>query len=132
MTLWQRFGEDTWVNVDHVEVVRVEEQDDGSWQLTATFASGRVHPLGGHDDRELLVDCTDALLRGQVGDHLGALAATEEDDVAAQVPSEPAVTAEPAVGNRRWWRFWHPGHRPTLGAPDVHVDAAQPQPVAWT
>ena len=126
MTKWERFGEDTWINVDHVEVVRVEEQEDGTWQLTAAFASGRTYPIGGHTDRELLVDCTDAVLRNQVGERL--LDLTDS----ATVPSEPAVevvlqdgivdgalsgalpvgSADEAASpvrhpqSKRSWRFW--------------------------
>ena len=102
MTTWQRFGDGTWVNVDHVEVVRVEEQDNGGWQLTATFTSGRSDPLGAHDNRELLIDCTDALLRGEVGEHLQALTVTRDEPLV--VPE--AADAHPAAARSRGWRFW--------------------------
>jgi hypothetical protein len=122
MTKWQRFGDGTWVNVDHVEVVSVEEQDDGSWRLTATFASGRIHPLGSHEDRDLLVDCTDALLRGEVGEHLRALTDTADEAVMAQT-----LDLQPARAKGRRWRFWRSEHWVPLNAADGHLEAAQPQ-----
>ena len=122
MTTWQRFGDGTWVNVDHLEVVRVEEQDGGSWQLTATFTSGRTHPLGRHDDRDLLVDCTDALLRGEVGEHLGALAGGAE---ASAMPEAPDVHV---VATRTGWRFWRPEHRLPVQKPEAHQEQVELQP----
>ena len=102
MAKWQRFGDGTWVNVDQVEVVRVEEQDDGGWQLVATFSSGSTFPLGSHVDRGLLVDCTDVLLRDEVGEHLRAA-------------THPAGSTTPTMGDAqpvavkgRGWRFWRP------------------------
>lgn len=123
MTTWQRFGDGTWVNVDHLEVVRVEEQDGGSWQLTATFTSGRTHPLGSHDDRDLLVDCTDALLRGEVGRHLGALAGGAEPNV---TPDAPDVQV--AAARRRGWRFWRPENHVPAQGPEAHPDQVELQP----
>jgi hypothetical protein len=123
MTKWQRFGDGTWVNVDHVEVVSVEEQDDGSWRLTATFASGRIHPLGSHEDRDLLVDCTDALLRDEVGQHLRALIDAPDETVMTQT-----LDPQPAAAKHRSWRFWRSGNRPLLNAADGDPDAAQLQP----
>lgn len=120
MTTWQRFGDGTWVNVDHLEVVRVDEQDDGSWQLTATFTSGHTHPLGSHANRELLVDCTDALLRGEVGEHLEALTDSADLELAAS-GLQPAAAAEP-----RGWRFWRSSRRQTLRAADGHPGPAVP------
>lgn len=107
MTKWQRFGDRTWVNVDHVEVVQVDEQEDGGWQLMAVFASGHTHPLGSHADRDLLVDCTDALLRGEVGEHLRALADTGAEpstEAGMQPAPDPAMQPEAAPAKRRrWW-----------------------------
>lgn len=134
MTKWQRFGDGTWVNVDHVEIVRVEEQENGGWQLTATFASGTTHPLGSHDDRDLLADCTDALLRGEVGEHLRASLTTDpvEDSAAAQVPdggvTQVPVAAMTGAPKRARWRFWRSEDRPAHG-PDARPDAVQPQPI---
>lgn len=98
MTKWERFGDDTWINVDHVEVVRVEAQEDGRWQLTAAFSSGRSYPIGSHEDRELLTECTDALLRGQVGERLGELAGAADETAAEPVPVDQG-----AVAGSRWW-----------------------------
>lgn len=122
MTKWQRFGDDTWVNVDHVEVVGVEELDDGGWQLTATFTSGRAHPLGRHDDRHLLIDCTDVLLRGEVGDHLRALAAGPGD-----TPTAQAADPRSAGQRRRWW-FARPRQQAPISAMDPNPDSVRPQP----
>lgn len=120
MTKWQRFGESTWVNVDHVEVVRVDEQEEGGWQLTAVFASGRTHPLGCHADRDLLVECTDAVLRDQVGEHLLTLVATEQPAAAGSADPEPAPAAP------RRWRFWRSGRALSASA-DAHP-APEPLP----
>jgi hypothetical protein len=119
MTTWQRFGDGTWVNVDHVEVVRVEEQDDGGWQLTATFTSGRSDPLGAHDNRELLIDCTDALLRGEVGEHLQALTVPPDTTLVSQTP-EP----QPVAAKSRNWRFWRSGESSALQPADGPADQA--------
>lgn len=124
MTTWQRFGDGTWVNVDHLEVVRVEEQDGGSWQLTATFTSGRTHPLGSHEDRDLLVDCTDALLRGEVGEHLGALAGAADTDMMAEAPDVRVAAAK-----SRGWRFWRPEHRRPAQGLEAQADHVGFQPV---
>lgn len=130
MTTWQRFGDGTWVNVDHLEVVRVDEQDDGTWQLTATFTSGHTHPLGSHTNRDLLVDCTDALLRGEVGEHLEALTDSAEPEPAAPelgAPEPAAPELQPAVpAGRRSWRFWRSGPRPALTVADGPLDPAVP------
>lgn len=133
VTKWERFGDDTWINVDHVEVLRVEEQEDGRWQLMAAFASGRSYPIGSHDDREMLAECTDAVLRGRVGERLLDLAAGA-DEVAPVIP-EPAATqpaaegvglgavasvpvgSSPVIGANkapRKWRFWRSA--PAAGA----------------
>lgn len=102
MAKWQRFGDGTWVNVDHVEVVRVEEDDDGGWQLTASFASGSTHALGRADGRELLVDCTDVLLRDEVGEHLRALTDTPD------TPGTPVTPVTPAMsGASAEWATFH-------------------------
>ena len=124
MTTWQRFGDGTWVNVDHVEVVRVEEQDNGGWQLTATFTSGRSDPLGTHDNRELLIDCTDALLRGEVGEHLQALTVTQDESI---VPEAPA--AHPVAAKSRSWRFWRSEQPAPLHSADGPADQATLLPV---
>ena len=115
MANWQRFGDGTWVNVDQVEVVRIDEQAEGGWQLTAAFASGRTHPLGSHADRDLLVDCTDVLLRGEVGEHLRALA-----DPAGESVSDPTLEPELVPAFHRRWRFWRSGPRPSSGLLDGH------------
>lgn len=119
MTTWQRFGDGTWVNVDHVEVVRVEEQEDGGWQLTATFTSGRSDPLGAHDNRELLIDCTDALLRGEVGEHLQALTVTPDEPLVAQ-----AAEPDPVAAKSRGWRFWRSELPAALHSADGPADQA--------
>jgi len=119
MTTWQRFGDGTWVNVDHVEVVRVEEQDSGGWQLTATFTSGRTDPLGSHANRELLIDCTDALLRGEVGEHLHALAVTPDES-----PVPEAADARPVAARSRSWRFWRSGQPSPLHPAEGPADQA--------
>lgn len=128
MTKWQRFGDDTWVNVDHVEVVRVEEQEDGSWQLTAAFASGQTHPLGSHPDRDLLLECTDVLLRDEVGAQLRALTDTVEETVVAPVVDpDPEIVPVPAK-RMRWW-LRRSGSRASVSA-DSHPDTIRPQPAA--
>ena len=126
MAQWQRFGDGTWVNVDQVEVLQVDEpvRGEDGWQLTATFASGRTHPLGTHANRELLIDCTDAFLGGEVGSHLRALAEPSDDtSVVSSLDPEPAVT-------RRRWIFWRSDGEATLNAADTRPDALQPQPTA--
>ena len=123
MTTWQRFGDGTWVNVDQLEVVRVEEQEGGGWQLTAAFTSGRTHPLGSHDDRDLLIDCTDALLRGEVGRHLGALAGAGDTPVVPEVPD-----VQVAATRRRVWRFWRSEVVPSMHAAEAHPDQVELQP----
>lgn len=126
MTSWQRFGDGTWVNVDHVEVVRVEEQDDGSWQLVAAFASGRVHPLGSHEDRDLLLDATDVVLRGEVGERLRPGADTDDQAAVAVVetadpePVAPVASVAPVAARRKRWWFGRsdsrsPGSAQTVG-----------------
>jgi hypothetical protein len=129
VTKWERFGDDTWINTDHVEVVRVEEQEDGRWQLTAAFTSGRTYPIGSHEDRDLLADCTDALLRGHVGERLLDLAGVEDAEsclseaLASEAEDSEATESEATLGaeaalvaqaveapfgmvapaKRRWW-----------------------------
>jgi hypothetical protein len=129
VTKWERFGDDTWINIDHVEVVRVEEHDDGQWTLSAAFASGRTYPLGVHEDRELLAECTDVVLRGQASDVVRAAAATEREQPVHSTEPEESIAA-PEVGDslaamglqdpapipaantelpaKRGWRFWRP------------------------
>lgn len=126
MTQWQRFGDGTWVNVDHVEVLQVEEPepDESGWQLTAIFASGRTHPLGRHDDRGLLIDCTDAFLGGEVGSHLRALADTSDETPTSTVARGP----EPVTASRRRWLFWRPAGVSASSTPDAHPDVLHPQP----
>lgn len=122
MTKWERFGDDTWINVDHVEVVRVEEQEDGRWELTAAFASGRTYPIGSHEDREMLAACTDALLRDQVSERLLDLTddtaeadgADKADESLAADVILPANAAQSAGGpvpaeRTKWWRRLLPG-----------------------
>lgn len=99
VTKWERFGDDTWINVDHVEVLRVEEQEDGRWQLIAAFTSGRSYPVGSHEDRELLADCTDMLLRGQISDRLRVLTGPDEDGAGDAVPEATGqAIPDPAEG----------------------------------
>lgn len=151
MAKWQRFGDGTWVNVDQVEVVRVEEDDEGAgWKLTATFASGAVYALGSAEDRDMLVDCTDVLLRDEVGDHLRALAempdmpetpnaidALDTPDVIDLRDESPilapAPAAAPAFARGRGWRFWRTANQdtPALDLADSpgQADGVQLQPV---
>lgn len=103
MTTWERFGDDTWINVDHVEVVKVEQQEDGRWQLIAAFTSGRTYPIGIHDDRELLAECTDAILRGQVGERLRDLTAPDAGDGETATPGLTPVATPEQPRKRRWW-----------------------------
>lgn len=144
MAKWQRFGDGTWVNVDQVEVVRVEEDGGGAgWKLIATFASGATYALGSAADREMLVDCTDVLLRDEAGDHLRALAEMPDTVDALDTPDvfeapdvidlrddSPilAPAAAPARARGRGWRFWRPA---THTAPALeHADApGQPEGV---
>ena len=157
MAKWQRFGDGTWVNVDQVEVVRVEEDGDGpGWKLAATFASGATYALGSAEDREMLVDCTDVLLRDEVGDHLRALAEMPDAFDALDAPEAPdaldtfetpdvidlrddspilapAPAAAPAFARGRGWRFWRPGGHvaPALERADSpgQADGVHLQPV---
>ena len=106
MAKWQRFGDDTWVNVDQVEVLRIEEDEDGRWQLTAAFSSGRAYPVGAHDDRQLLADCTDALIRGEVSDRLRVWAEESSDQTAEEpVPAAESVDEPAEPVKSRWWHI---------------------------
>ncbi len=100
MTKWQRFGDSTWVNVDEVEVLRIDEQEDGRWQLTADFASGRSYAVGSHDDRQLLADCTDSLIRGEVSERLRAWANETDAD-----PTNHAMDGQSHPAKAKWWWF---------------------------
>lgn len=135
MTKWERFGDDTWINIDHVEVMRVEAQEDGRWILSAAFASGRTHLLGGADDRDLLAECTDVVLRGGASDVVRAAAENEPEvsaGMTAETVAEPheeryADPEQPAP--KRGWRFWRPSNGVTPGLPEGRADAG-PLPVS--
>lgn len=127
VTKWERFSDDTWINVDHVEVMRVEEQEDGRWILSAAFSSGRTHPLGSSDDRELLAECTDVVLRGGASD-VAKAAAEKEPEVSATMTAEPRVEPERPVP-KRGWRFWRPASQGTPGVPEGRAEAG-PLPVS--
>lgn len=111
MTKWQRFGDSTWVNVDQVEILRIEEQQDGRWQLTADFASGRSYPVGSHEDGQLLADCTDALMRGEMSDRLRAWA-SETDEA----PSNDTMHGQTEPVKAKRWRLKRPRRERAHGA----------------